>query len=92
MEDIEMTDQTHSSARQARPKTALAAQSAVNEQPRIAAHINKGVVMRAAIVALTLGTALTLVNQPGAIFDDGAVQILPLVLVYLTPFLVVALS
>ena len=43
-------------------------------------------------MALILGTALTLVNQSGAVFGGGKVQLLPLVLVYATPFIVVAVS
>jgi hypothetical protein len=50
------------------------------------------VLKRAALVAAILGTVLTLVNQPEAIFGTAKVRWLPLVLVYLTPFLVVSAS
>ena len=68
------------------------AQGAVSEQPRLASLVNADVIRRAGIAALVLGTALTLVNQSGAIFGQGAVQFLPLLLVYITPFVVVAFS
>ncbi len=49
-------------------------------------------IRRAGIVALILGSVLTLANQSGAIFGGGRIQVLPLVLVYLTPFVVVTVS
>jgi hypothetical protein len=52
----------------------------------------KQVLTRAAIVAVILGTILTLLNQPNAIFGTAEIQWLPLTLVYLTPFLVVSVS
>ncbi len=60
--------------------------------PTFASLIGKDIVSRAFFVALVLGSVLTLVNQPNAIFRGAAVQILPLVLVYLTPFIVVTIS
>ena len=68
------------------------AQDAVSDQPKFTSFLNADVIRRAGIVALFLGTALTPANQSGAVFGDGAVQILPLVLVYATPFIVVAIS
>lgn len=68
------------------------AEHAVCEQPKFFSFLNANVIRRAGIVTLILGTALTLANQTGAVFGDGAVQILPLVLVYITPFIVVAFS
>ena len=50
------------------------------------------ILRRAVIIAGVLGSALTLINQPGAIFGASELKLLPLVLVYLTPFLVVAVS
>lgn len=47
---------------------------------------------RAGIIALVLGGVLTLVNQSGAVLGDVPFQILPTVLVFLTPFLVVSIS
>ena len=60
--------------------------------PKLASLIDAGVIRRAGIVALVLGSVLTLANQSGAIFGAGSVQILPLILVYLTPFVVVTVS
>ena len=55
-------------------------------------HPNGGVVRRAALVALILGSVLTLANQSGAVFGPEIIQLLPLLLVYLTPFVVVTAS
>ncbi len=60
--------------------------------PKLASLIDADVIRRAGIVALILGSVLTLANQSGAIFGGGTVQVLPLVLVYLTPFVVVTVS
>ncbi len=60
--------------------------------PKLASLIDAGVIRRAGIVALILGSVLTLANQSGAIFGGAAVQVLPLILVYLTPFVVVTVS
>jgi len=60
--------------------------------PTIASLIGKDILFRAFIVALTLGSILMLTNQPDAIFGSAPIQIFPLVLVYLTPFVVVAVS
>ncbi len=54
--------------------------------------IDMNILRRAAIVAIVLGSVLTLVNQTGAVFGGGSLQILPFVLVYLTPFMVVTIS
>ena len=54
--------------------------------------IAAAVVRRAGIVAVVLGSILTLVNQFDALFGEVSVQILPLLLVYLTPFVVVTIS
>jgi len=50
------------------------------------------IIKRAAIAAIVIGSVLTLINQFDAIFGPAKLQILPLALVYLTPFLVVSLS
>ncbi len=60
--------------------------------PKLASLIDAEVIRRAGIVALILGSVLTLANQSGAIFGGDSVQVLPLVLVYLTPFVVVTVS
>ena len=55
-------------------------------------HLNGGVLRRAALVALILGSVLTLANQARAVFGPENIQLLPLLLVYLTPFVVVTVS
>lgn len=54
--------------------------------------ISRDILNRAFIIALLLGSVLMLANQSGAILGDDAVQVLPLVLVYLTPFIVITVS
>jgi hypothetical protein len=53
---------------------------------------NGGVLRRAALVALILGSVLTVTNQSGAVFGSENIQLLPFLLVYLTPFVVVTIS
>ena len=77
-----MTDMTRDAAFGAAPADAQPVRSA----------FTGAVVARAAIVALILGSLLALANQGGAIFGAEAVELLPLVLVYLTPFVVVTIS
>lgn len=50
------------------------------------------ILLRAATAALILGSVLTLANQPNAIAGADAIEWLPLALVYVTPFIVVAMS
>jgi hypothetical protein len=50
------------------------------------------VAARAAVAALVIGSVLTAINQPGAVFGDVAFQKFPLGAVFVTPFLVVCLS
>jgi hypothetical protein len=50
------------------------------------------VLRRAALVAAVLGSILTIVNQPEAVFHGAEFQLLPLAQVFLTPFVVVAIS
>lgn len=50
------------------------------------------ILLRATIAAAVIGTILTLVAQPDALLGHAAVQWLPLILVYATPFVVVTLS
>ena len=47
---------------------------------------------RALVVALILGSLLTAINQPAAVFGTAPLDILPFALVYFTPFAVVTLS
>lgn len=60
--------------------------------PQFASLVTAGVIGRAGIAALVFGSVLTLANQSGAILGGGTVQVLPLILVYLTPFVVVTVS
>lgn len=55
-------------------------------------YVNAAVISRSAVVALVLGTVLTVINQRQAVFDAAAFEFLPTLLVYLTPFIVVTLS
>ena len=50
------------------------------------------VVARAAVAALVIGSALTAINQPDAVFGDAALRMFPLGVVFTTPLLVVCLS
>lgn len=50
------------------------------------------VIGRALAVSLVLGTVLTVVNQTAAVFGNAQFQLLPLIMVFLTPFGVVAYS
>lgn len=50
------------------------------------------VLVRAFAVALILGSILTAINQPEAVFGTLTLDLLPLTLVYITPFAVVTLS
>lgn len=62
------------------------------ENPTFASLISKDILRRALFIAFVLGSVLTLANQSGAIFGSDTVQVLPLVLVYLTPFVVITVS
>ena len=50
------------------------------------------VIKRSAILAIIIGSTLTLINQFDALFGSADLQKLPLILVYLTSFLVVGIS
>lgn len=60
--------------------------------PGLRSHLSAAVIRRAALVALLLGSILALANQADAIFGAGTLQLLPLGLVYVTPFVVVTVS
>jgi len=51
-----------------------------------------GVFRRSAIVAVVIGTVLTLINQPEALFGNHPLEYLSLTLSFATPFIVVAIS
>jgi hypothetical protein len=70
----------------------LTAFGADHERSSIASLVDAGVVRRAGIVALILGSVLTLANQSDAVFGDGTIDTLQLVLFFLTPFIVVTIS
>lgn len=53
---------------------------------------NRGIKTRAAIIALIVGTLLTIINQPNAVFGPSELHWVPFVLMYLTPFVVVSVS
>lgn len=50
------------------------------------------VIPRSIIVALIIGRVLNLINQFDSLFSSKSIQILPLLLMYLTPFVVVLYS
>lgn len=50
------------------------------------------VFVRSAILAGVIGSVLTLINQSGWIFGKDSLQLLPLILAFITPFIVVTLS
>ena len=60
--------------------------------PNFVSLINAKILGRALVVAVALGSILTLLNQPEAIFGTDTIQVLPLILVFVTPFMVVTIS
>ena len=54
--------------------------------------VNRSIFVRATIIAVIIGSALTLVNQSGWIAGSEPLQLLPLILVFLTPFAVVTIA
>ena len=61
-------------------------------QPITPAYPWKTTFSRAAIIAIIIGSSLTLMNQTDAVFGNAKFEIVPLALVFLTPFLVVSVS
>lgn len=55
-------------------------------------QVEGGVLRRSAVLALIIGSALTWINQFDALFGSDTIQILPLFLAYVTPFVVIAIS
>ena len=55
-------------------------------------HLDANVLTRSLVLALIIGSILTFVNQPEAIFGDELFEKLPSLLAFATPFLVVMLS
>ncbi len=62
------------------------------DNPNLASVVNGDIFRRAALVALVVGSFLTLANQSAAVFGDEELEYLPLALVYLTPLVVVTIS
>ncbi len=65
------------------------------EQPlglRWLPFVNRAVFLRSAIVAVVFGSVLTLINQSGWVVGSDPLQILPFILVFVTPFVVVTIS
>jgi len=64
------------------------------EQPglRWVPFANRAVFLRSAIVAVVVGSVLTLINQSGWAAGSDPLQVLPLILVFVTPFVVVTIS
>ncbi len=58
----------------------------------LAAHLDAQVLIRSAVIAVLLGSILTVLNQSDAVLADARFEFLPLLQVYVTPFLVVSLS
>ena len=56
------------------------------------AQLKVGVLRRSMILGLIIGSALTLINQFEALFGSETIQILPLALMYMTPFAVITIS
>jgi hypothetical protein len=54
--------------------------------------IDRPIVLRSTIVAVILGSVLTLINQPGWVSGSEPLQLLPFILVFLTPFAVVMVA
>ena len=68
------------------------AQSHAIVVPGLWALLNRDALRRAGLVALVLGSVLTFANQFEAVFGSQEIRILPMALVYLTPFVVVTIS
>ncbi len=62
------------------------------DNPNLASVINGDILRRAVLVALVVGSFLTLANQFAAIFGTEEFEYLPLALVFMTPFVVVTIS
>jgi len=54
--------------------------------------VSRAVVLRSATIAVVIGSILTLINQFGWVAGSDPLQLLPFILVFVTPFFVVAIS
>ena len=54
--------------------------------------VNRATLLRSTVVAVVIGSILTLINQHGWVVGDEQLQLLPFILVFLTPFTVVTIA
>ncbi len=54
--------------------------------------VNRAIFLRATIIAVVIGSVLTLINQSGWVAGSEPLRFLPLILVFLTPFAVVTIA
>jgi hypothetical protein len=54
--------------------------------------VSREIVLRSAVIAMIIGTVLTLINQFGWVTGSDSLQVLQFILVFVTPFVVVAVS
>ena len=54
--------------------------------------VSREVVVRSAVIAIVIGSLLTLINQFGWVAGRDSLQVLQFILVFVTPFVVVAVS
>lgn len=59
---------------------------------KIIDFISVSVIVRAAIIALVIGSMLTAINQGDALMGGSEIAVVSLIMVFLTPFLVVLIS
>ena len=55
-------------------------------------YLNSAVLIRSFLMALIIGSLLTLLNQSDALFSDAAFEWFRLISVFVTPFMVIAIS
>lgn len=67
-------------------------QTNISTAPGWTSILSASILVRAFVVALVLGSTLTAINQPEALFGASSLELLPFVLVYITPFVVVTIS
>lgn len=54
--------------------------------------VNRAIFLRATIIAVVIGSVLTVINQSGWVTGREPLQLLPFILVFLTPFAVVTIA
>ena len=55
-------------------------------------YLNVAVLKRSLLLTLVIGSMLTLVTQSSALFSDATIERMPLLLAFLTPFVVITIS